>query len=57
MRVLITGAYGLIGAAILERLHRDGHALTGLGRDIARARQQFPFAAWVPADFERLTRR
>lgn len=27
MRVLVTGAYGLIGSAVLARLHRDGHEL------------------------------
>ena len=32
MRVLVTGAYGLIGAACLARLHRDGHEVIGAGR-------------------------
>jgi uncharacterized protein YbjT (DUF2867 family) len=32
MRVLMTGAYGLIGSASLARLHRDGHDLVGAGR-------------------------
>ena len=38
MRVLVTGAYGLIGAACLARLHRDGHEVTGEGRDIRPGR-------------------
>jgi uncharacterized protein YbjT (DUF2867 family) len=55
MRVLVTGAYGLIGAACLARLHRDGHALVGAGRSIGEARQRFPFVAWREADFNHLT--
>jgi uncharacterized protein YbjT (DUF2867 family) len=55
MRVLVTGAYGLIGAACLTRLHRDGHALVGAGRRIEEAQRRFPFADWRAADFNRLT--
>ncbi|HXW25700.1 MAG TPA: NAD-dependent epimerase/dehydratase family protein [Xanthobacteraceae bacterium] len=32
MRVLVTGAHGLIGSACLVRLNRDGHELTAAGR-------------------------
>jgi uncharacterized protein YbjT (DUF2867 family) len=56
MRVLVTGAYGLIGAACLARLHNDGHAVAGAGRRLAEARWRFPYARWVEADFARLTR-
>jgi len=55
MRVLVTGAYGLIGAACLARLQRDGHALVGAGRSVSEARRRFPYARWVEADFGRLT--
>jgi uncharacterized protein YbjT (DUF2867 family) len=55
MRVLVIGAYGLIGAACLARLHRDGHEVTGAGRAIAAARRRAPFAPWVEADFNALT--
>jgi uncharacterized protein YbjT (DUF2867 family) len=55
MRVLVTGAYGLIGSAVLARLHRDGHALVAAGRSIAAARRSFPYAQWVVADFHALT--
>jgi uncharacterized protein YbjT (DUF2867 family) len=55
MRVLVTGAYGLIGSACLARLRRDGHALVGAGRSIAQARRRFPYARWIEADFARLT--
>jgi uncharacterized protein YbjT (DUF2867 family) len=55
MRVLVTGAYGLIGSAVLARLHRDGHELIGAGRALTQARRQAPYARWVEADFNRLT--
>jgi uncharacterized protein YbjT (DUF2867 family) len=54
MRVLVTGAYGLIGSVILARLHRDGHDLIAAGRSIDEARRRFPYARWVAADFSRL---
>ena len=54
MRVLITGAYGLIGSACLARLHADGHEVTGCGRSIASARRGLPYAQWIEADFSRL---
>jgi uncharacterized protein YbjT (DUF2867 family) len=55
MRVLITGAYGLIGAGCLSRLRLEGHALVGAGRNIAEARRRFPYAHWIPADFKNAT--
>jgi uncharacterized protein YbjT (DUF2867 family) len=54
MRVLVTGAYGLIGSAVLARLHRDGHELVGTGRQVDTAQRQFPYARWVAADFRDL---
>ncbi|MBM3529325.1 MAG: SDR family oxidoreductase [Alphaproteobacteria bacterium] len=56
MRVLVTGAYGLIGSAVLARLRRGGHDLIAAGRSIEAARRRAPFARWVEADFNRLTR-
>src|SRR5262245_9151498 len=55
MRVLVTGAYGLIGSYCLSRLHREGHELVGAGRGNAEAARKFPFARWVTADFDTLT--
>lgn len=56
MRILVLGAYGMIGAAVLSRLHRDGHTLVGAGRSIAIAKRRLPFAQWIAADFhQRLT--
>lgn len=55
MRVLVTGAYGLIGAAVLARLLREGHAVVGAGRSVDEARRRVPAAEWVTADFNALT--
>lgn len=54
MRVLLTGAYGLIGSACLARLQRDGHDLVAAGRALAVARRRFPYAHWIAADFAQL---
>jgi uncharacterized protein YbjT (DUF2867 family) len=54
MRVLVTGAYGLIGAACLARLHAAGHDLVAAGRHIRRARRALPYARWIAADFSEL---
>lgn len=55
MRILVTGAYGLIGSACLARLHGAGHDLVAAGR-VAAARRRFPYARWITADFARLTK-
>jgi uncharacterized protein YbjT (DUF2867 family) len=54
MRVLVTGAYGLIGSACLARLHAAGHEVIGAGRSIGAAQRRMPYAQWVVADFARL---
>ncbi len=54
MRVLVTGAYGLIGSACLAGLHAAGHDVVGAGRSIGAARRRLPYAHWVEADFLRL---
>lgn len=56
MNILILGATGFIGSAILARLLAEGHAVTGLGRNPAKARQRFPGARWIAADLVRLAR-
>lgn len=55
MRILVTGAYGLIGSACLTRLRSEGHELIGLGRSIEIAHRRFPYARWIQADFARLS--
>ncbi|MGE0034306.1 MAG: SDR family oxidoreductase [Xanthobacteraceae bacterium] len=54
MRVLITGAYGLIGSACTARLSRDDHAVVGVGREVSAARRSFPDVRWIAADVARL---
>ncbi|MEO9822532.1 MAG: SDR family oxidoreductase [Paracoccaceae bacterium] len=53
--VLILGAYGLIGSGIAQRLTRDGHKVTGFGRDIATGRRVLPTLDWVSGDLRSLT--
>ena len=54
MRVLVLGGYGLIGSHVVTRLLEAGHAVVGLGRDIAQAQGRFPEARWISADLGRL---
>ena len=56
MRVLVTGAYGLIGAAVLARLKRDGHEVVAAGRNIEEMQRRVPFTRKIEADFNRLSR-
>ncbi|TDD93367.1 SDR family oxidoreductase [Actinomadura rubrisoli] len=55
--VLVTGANGGIGAAIVGELHERGHQIIALGRDAARLEDlavSFPrVVRWVAADLRR----
>ena len=55
MRILVIGAYGLIGGYVTARLLGDGHEVVGVGRDIAAAKRRFPAVRWVRADLRRMT--
>ncbi|WP_306625792.1 MULTISPECIES: SDR family oxidoreductase [Agrobacterium] len=55
MKILILGATGFIGSEVIRSLHDKGHTVTGLARTIARAKDKWPFASWVPADLSRMT--
>ncbi len=46
MRVLVTGASGLIGSALCDSLLSGGDEVVGLSRDPARARSSKPRVAW-----------
>ena len=46
MRVLVTGASGLIGAALCDALLARGDEVVGLSRDSQRARSTNPTVAW-----------
>jgi uncharacterized protein YbjT (DUF2867 family) len=53
-KVLVLGGYGLIGEAVVGRLVRDGHQVTGLGRDISDAKRRWPGVGWIAADMSKL---
>lgn len=53
MRVLIVGAYGLVGGYVTARLIRDGHEVVAVGRDVAQAKRRFPQAQWASAELGR----
>src|SRR5262249_22814001 len=55
MRVLVAGAYGLIGAACLARLHAARHDVVAAGRSLRSARRGLPYAQWIATDFRKLT--
>ncbi|MDX6660418.1 MAG: hypothetical protein QOJ55_1240, partial [Solirubrobacteraceae bacterium] len=40
--VLVTGASGFVGAALIPRLQRDGHVVRAFGRAAARVRAKVP---------------
>lgn len=54
MRILVVGAYGLIGSYVTARLLAAGHEVTGLGREVSGARHRFPQVRWIAADLRRL---
>lgn len=56
MRVLILGAYGLIGLAIARTLHAAGHDVTGLGRSAGTGPRLLPGIRWVHMDLAALQR-
>jgi len=46
VRVLVTGASGLIGSALCDALLRRGEEVVALSRDPSKARERQPGAAW-----------
>lgn len=55
MRILVVGAYGLIGSYVTARLLAEGHAVIGAGRDIRKAERRWPRVSWLRADLGRMT--
>src|SRR5450631_3346093 len=54
MRVLVTGANGLVGSRLIALLARRGHHVTGLGRGPQRARGNFDYLMLDLADEDAL---
>lgn len=54
-RVLVLGAYGMIGRAVTWRLLEQGHQVKGMGRDIREARRAFPGLDWYVHDIAHMT--
>src|SRR6202163_3836570 len=53
MRVLVIGAYGFSGSAVVARLVADGHEFVGAGRRIKAARERRPDLRWIKIDLAR----
>jgi uncharacterized protein (TIGR01777 family) len=45
--ILVTGATGFVGSALVEQLRRDGQRVIVLARDLLQARAQFGAGVWV----------
>jgi len=54
MRIVVIGAYGLVGGYVAARLSAGGHAILGVGRDVRAARRRFPALRWAQADLRRM---
>lgn len=55
MRIVVIGATGLIGFAVLARLASDGHDVVGLARSVETAARSLPKARFVSLDLSTVT--
>ncbi len=55
MKILVLGAYGLIGLTVSKRLLAEGHTLVGFARSRSRGLALLPQADWIEADLMTLT--
>ncbi|MGZ3344659.1 MAG: SDR family oxidoreductase [Caulobacteraceae bacterium] len=55
MRILVIGAYGLIGSYVTARLLADGHEIVAAGRDVRMAVRRWPQVRWIRVDLGRMT--
>ena len=49
-RILVLGAYGLIGSGVARHLRDRGHIVSGLGRNRATAQRVLPEIDWIYRD-------
>lgn len=54
MNVLVLGAYGLIGQAVVRELMARGHDVTGLARTPSRGEKLLPDVRWIAGDLNAL---
>jgi uncharacterized protein (TIGR01777 family) len=50
--ILVTGATGFVGQALVAELCREGHRVVALSRDLRQARRQFGAGVWVVDDLD-----
>jgi uncharacterized protein (TIGR01777 family) len=50
--ILVTGATGFVGQALVTELCREGHRVVALSRDMRQARRQFGPGVWVVDDLD-----
>jgi uncharacterized protein YbjT (DUF2867 family) len=55
LRVMVTGATGLIGSALTARLISAGHKVSGVARNVKEAARRFPTAQWRTSDIAHMT--
>jgi uncharacterized protein YbjT (DUF2867 family) len=54
MRILVLGAYGLIGWPTVQLLISAGHTIVGVGRGTSSAARRLPHATWINQDVAKL---
>lgn len=55
MRIVVIGAYGLLGGFVTARLLREGHQIIGVGREVRAATRRFPAVRWASLDLRDAT--
>jgi uncharacterized protein YbjT (DUF2867 family) len=50
LRILVTGATGLIGSAVVSGLSTDGHEVAGVARNVDHTRRSMPQCHWHALD-------
>lgn len=53
-KILVLGAYGLIGSGVVQCLQADGYDVIGMGRDIATGMRVLPSVEWIKGDLAQM---